>query len=348
MKLKLILLSLVLSFSANSQAIEFDPFTRRNVYEKTLADFTGILKQKTNQLLDLAVADFNENCQSDLSLKEIHRRLAFTVFKHLAARYKVEQEPQIPNHLDFHQALEKIPLGPLEKWIVNTDSFKNKYVQPIEDSVYTGMLPLDYSTSYIIRIKGLFVGPDKIDHFLDEGYSYWIVSNYGENDQTAVDWGVRTENGWFGREIDSIFSFADLQANWMGYQFYKGLLSGSAPLFSIDKKGCVKRIRDFDWSRWIDWRFDELQNPCAYDDDRWYQKGRTHIREYLEENLEGHRYCLTYQYVKNKGYFSKPKPQPSKNKGYFSKPKPQPSDVYLNYKIPTRFKNIFDIKYLCE
>ncbi|MBW2366217.1 MAG: hypothetical protein JRF25_14635, partial [Deltaproteobacteria bacterium] len=96
--------------------MEVDPFTKRNVYEKTLADFTEILNQKTNQLLDLAVADFNENCQSDLSLKEIHRRLAFTVFKHLAARYKVEQEPQIPNHLDFHQALEKIPLGPLEKW----------------------------------------------------------------------------------------------------------------------------------------------------------------------------------------------------------------------------------------
>ncbi|MBW1849102.1 MAG: hypothetical protein JRJ27_18655, partial [Deltaproteobacteria bacterium] len=94
MKLKLILLSLILSFSNNSQAMEVDPFTKRNVYEKTLADFTEILNQKTNQLLDMAVADFNKNCQQnislnqpDLSLKEIHRRLAFTIFKHLAARY---------------------------------------------------------------------------------------------------------------------------------------------------------------------------------------------------------------------------------------------------------------------
>ena len=158
----------------------------------------------------------------------------------------------------------------------------------------------------------------------------WLDTANLNHIKTAVDWGVRTENGWFGSKIISIFSFADLRANWMGYRFYKGLFSSVDPLFSITKKGCVKRNQDFDWSNWVDWRFDELQNPCAYDDE-WYKKGKTHIKEYLEENLEKYHYCRTYQYMKNKGYFSKPKPR-------FS-------DVYLNNKIPTQFKNLFNIKY---
>ena len=333
MKWKLIFLFFVFSFNINSHAMEVDPFTQRDHYEKTLSDFTEVLNQKTNQLLDLAVSDFNENCQADLSRKEIHRMLAFKIFKYTADRHNLEKEPHIPKDIELHEALKKISLSPLESWIVNTESFRNTYVQPIENSVYTGLLPLEYNTSYVIRIKNLFIGPDKIDHFWDEGYSYWIISNYGENDQAAVDWGVRTENGWFGKKIVSIFSFADLRANWMGYLFYKGLFSDVDPLFSITKKGCVKRNRDFDWSHWIDWRFDELQNPCAYDDE-WYKKGKTHIKKYLKENLKKYDYCRTYQYMKNKGYFNKPKPQPS--------------DVYLNNEIPTHFENLFDIKYLCE
>ena len=60
--------------------MEVDPFTQRDIYEKTLSDFTEVLNQKTNQLLDLAVSDFNKNCQADLSRKEIHRMLAFKIF----------------------------------------------------------------------------------------------------------------------------------------------------------------------------------------------------------------------------------------------------------------------------
>ena len=90
-----------------------------------------------------------------------------------------------------------------------------------------------------------------------------------------MDWGVRTENGWFGLKIDSIFSYADLYANWKGYQFYKGLLSGDDPLFKIDEKGCINRVRDYDWSQWADWPFDELQNPCFYNESG-YIRGRNH------------------------------------------------------------------------
>jgi len=329
----LLFISLLFVFTATTYGMEVDPFTRRDVYEKTLIDFTEVLNQKTNQLLDLAASDFNKNPQPGLSVKETHRLLAFHIYKRFADRHNLDQEPEIPQSIGWHYASKNLTLSPLEDWIVNTESFRNKYIYRLKESVYTGMLPFHYSTSYVFRIKDLIIGPDKIDHFFDEGYAYWIISSYGENDQAAVDWGVATENGWYGKKIDEILSFADLQANWMGYRFYKELLRGSAPLFSIEKNGYVKRNRDFDWSRWIDWRFDELQNPCAYNE-QFSEKGTKHIKKYLERNLEKHNYCITYRYAKSKGYFNKPGPRPT--------------DVYLNDKIPTHFENIFDIHYLCE
>lgn len=119
----------------------------------------------------------------------------------------------------------------------------------------------------------------------------------------------------------------------MGYQFYKSLLSGADPLFGITQKGFVQRRRDFDWSRWIDWRFDELQNPCAYGDE-WPKKGKTHIQNYLKKNLLKYNYCRTYRHMKLKGYFNRPRPKPS--------------DEYLNDKIPVHFQNLYDIKDMCE
>jgi hypothetical protein len=143
----------------------------------------------------------------------------------------------IPNRIGILYALSKSGKGPIQNWI---ESETNKpYWFHLNENIYEDIYLDSLNENYIINVGGEFIGPDKIDHFFDQGYSYWVKSLYGVDDQQAVDFGMSSENGWYGLLSGGVFSFADLKANWEGYQFYKNLFSGDKPYLKLSEEGLI-------------------------------------------------------------------------------------------------------------
>ncbi len=114
-----------------------------------------------------------------------------------------------------------------------------------------------------ISLGGVLMGTDKVDHFWVQGFDYFEESRWGADPDRAVLWGTRTELGIWGELTTGVFSYADLEANWLGMQFYDSLLRpGSVIVRRPD--GCLEQARPFDWREWVSPRLDEVLNPSVF------------------------------------------------------------------------------------
>ena len=292
--LKIILILILISF--NLPASEIDQFTDREKYQDIAPDFTAILNLYTNNLIKDGVINFNEKYLGmELTESEIHKHLAFEIYKTTAGMNYDQYGFNIPSRVNLLYAIvNKSGQGPIQTWIENEDN--SPYWFCLKHNIYSGIYPDILNRNYIIKVGGEFLGPDKIDHFFDQGYSYWIKSDFGQNDLKAKEFGIDSENGWYGLLAGGVFSFADLRANWGGYQFYKNLFSGENSLLLVSHNGIVSIRRNFDWTEYIDWQFDELKNPSLYTD---IMKKR--IYNYIKNNFESYR--ATIEFLENRGMF---------------------------------------------
>lgn len=112
------------------------------------------------------------------------------------------------------------------------------------------------------EIGGVRMGSDKMDHFLDTGFSYFREAERLDVEQ-AVARGTLTERTFYGLFTSKTFSYADLRANWDGYRFYTSLLAPGSEVRRADD-GCLVVDRPFDWRRWVDEEWDEVLNPPVY------------------------------------------------------------------------------------
>ncbi len=244
---------------------ECDQFTQRDVYEATLPDSIDRVNAQTNAFLDLAVEDYNLRFRSAQKQPDVSERegyLALMIHNALARENRLflpQEEEVVPPELTLMRAFSKAGRGPLQSWLENRFD-QGSYLLTLRDNIYRDVYLPGFNEAMVMKINGVLTGTDKIDHFFDQGYEYWLVSRHGRDDQAAIDYGVGTEWGWYGVAIDGVFSFGDLRANWKGYQFFKEL----SHYFSFGDDGSLERVATFDWRDWIDWQFDELLNPCYY------------------------------------------------------------------------------------
>jgi hypothetical protein len=137
------------------------------------------------------------------------------------------------------------------------------------DDIYGDLKPTDalvlgtVGVCSTVQIAGVRMGTDKPDHFWEQGYEYYLASGFGRHDAGAIRWGTDSERGQYGLLTSNVFSFADLYANWQGYQFYKSLLQKGSVLQAGDD-GCVHQARPFHWAEWLDDAADEVVNPPIY------------------------------------------------------------------------------------
>lgn len=130
------------------------------------------------------------------------------------------------------------PLSHVGNWLTY-HRFRGKpstYKTSYQDSIYI-LSPTNYITiSPTIRMYGSEFGIDKIEHFFQQGYSYFkiykrsIASGLSTEDSTrrAIRWGQMTERTYFGSLVSGVFSNADLFANYAGLKFYIGLTQPTA------------------------------------------------------------------------------------------------------------------------
>lgn len=82
-----------------------------------------------------------------------------------------------------------------------------------------------------IKAYGIHFGVDKIGHIFNQGFQYYeifeksLAAGMDQNQaaKKAMDWGIETEDGIFGKIVDGVYSNADLAANYSGFLFFQNL-----------------------------------------------------------------------------------------------------------------------------
>ena len=178
-----------------------------------------------------------------------------------------------------------IILSNIGKWF-NRHQFSNEpalYKTAYTDSIYL-FSPINYATlGPTVKLYGIELGTDKIEHLFQQGYDYYkIYSNAIAKGQTpdqatakAVKWGQMTERTYFGLLISGVYSNADLCANYDGLKFYQGLTqpvqigAATRPATLVLKNGKWKIHEDADLKTtllkpFLTEHLNEALNPSGY------------------------------------------------------------------------------------
>jgi len=196
---------------------EIDQFTDREKYQDSALDFTKILNQYTNSLIQQGVNNFNEkNQQNKLTLSELHQKVAFEIYMATAGTGIDKYDFLNPSKINLpYSLLFKTAQGSLQKWVKREEN--NRYWIYTDNNIYSNTYPDAFNINVTIKVGGEFIGSDKVDHFFDQGYAYFVKSDFGLSDWQAKRYGRDSEYSWFGMAAGGVFSFADLRANWGGY-----------------------------------------------------------------------------------------------------------------------------------
>lgn len=107
----------------------------------------------------------------------------------------------------------------------------------------------------------LYFGSDKLGHMLNQGYQYYekyqqaLAENQSKEAalKKIVDYGIKSENQWFGLLVDGVYSNGDLSANIAGFHLYKNLFeeielneTKYAPLLIVQVDGTIVFNPEYD------------------------------------------------------------------------------------------------------
>ena len=276
------LLILLSVFFQNSFAAEIDSVTRRNLdLDNSLASINTIFEQRMQEGIekanekqgDIEYIGKNEFCNEEILYTELRK----AIFQSFTASW----------------GLKGYDLDKQLRVLLANQSFS----LPLNDSIYRD---INYLEGFSLNLKGLsdvvnindhLIGLDKMGHFFSEGWQYFELTQYKEqNIGQALKWGEEQETGNFGYTTTGIYSFADLVANFNGWRFWnkvllkerdplKGILSSffNKPYItceiqtidSIKNKRIVKAWEEntrFDLLEYVDGAWDEGNNGNNYED----------------------------------------------------------------------------------
>lgn len=193
-------------------------------------------------------------------------------------------------------ALASSWMGNLETWATEADF--QKCTVALKDSVYRDFSFTDapvlrsVGMNPVLNINGVYIGVDKLSHFMTEGLSYYkksleMVEYVGSAPDTTLRGrilnkiglgqtvqvrsrrpasldailkiGIQEENGNYGLSTTGVRSYGDMMANYQGFQFWKNLVRGPNPYFFC-KNGKWAARRPFKWEEFVNAGFDESIN----------------------------------------------------------------------------------------
>jgi hypothetical protein len=178
-----------------------------------------------------------------------------------------------------------------------TDQYPDKVVafHPSDfDSVFAkAHFPLDPRSLFrlwrasSIKVYGTYTGTDKIGHFVDMGYNYYMVytrlRNKGESERLAMynavhafDSGLLSENTVLGYATAGAYSNGDMAANYVGCLFFRNLtdpvrIKGRIHPPIVVRNGDYWALNSYvkgepDFFAWfISDHFDEVLNPSHFE-----------------------------------------------------------------------------------
>ena len=161
----------------------------------------------------------------------------------------------------------------------NPSRFKTSYLR----SIYV-VLPVNYLTiSPTVEMFGTEFGSDKLEHFFQQGYSYYKIRNAASAKGTeaeeaigeAVEWGKMTVRTYSGLLVAGVYSNAALCANYAGMKFYDGLTQNinigevPRPAIAVQENGRwmmnqASTLRDRLIKPFVSEHLNEALNPSGY------------------------------------------------------------------------------------
>jgi hypothetical protein len=268
----LLAIALAAGPAAPSEALETDQFY---AWTRPLADATDAVNAEINARIEDVLADVNTS-----------RRTA-------SCRDVAEA---------IHHGFEYANISRFEVWAMQTALVERAPADPDEESAYRrewiyGETPaLDpirwMPPSPTIEVAGIRVGLDKIGHFLCEGASaeksYRRARRSGVPEDEAVmkamRLGILAERTVMGNSSSGVFSPADLEADFQGLSFYRGLCDAAAPALQRMPDGWHLG-RPFDLRDYVTPEWDESWQPNVYSPGRW-TKVRLVMRRHCDELSE--------------------------------------------------------------
>ena len=146
-----------------------------------------------------------------------------------------------------------------------------------------------------ININGVYLGTDKLSHFISTGLRYFKRFNRSlkkgnsleESYKKAIDYGIFLENTFLGLLSSHVFSHGDLEANFQGLLFNIRLCSENDDgyLEYKDNKWILKNA--FDIKEYINPYWDETFNPSSFTKGKWKKMKDNLINNYCPLYREG-------------------------------------------------------------
>ncbi len=120
-----------------------------------------------------------------------------------------------------------------------------------------------------IRLAGSLVGTDKLGHFISQGAKYYRSHLAGWREERVLWRGQFNERWIFGQLTTSVYSNADLVANYEGYLFFRslfedGVVAGKPRIVRFTEGGRATIARTFDWGDHVNDYWDEALNPSYF------------------------------------------------------------------------------------
>ena len=255
MKLKktfrgLILTGLLFGFSGITNASESDPWTYAYI---PLADSATLISDRLENLIQTVIDKTNTSYSKGPPPEDIE--LEFKFFTEFRSSH-----------------IRDVAWGVFERCI-GTNScpgwpqFERIQMYP-EESVYHAAqwryIPSRFHLASIVRVCGVRMGADKITHLFDDGFHYFNAIRSERKDFNLED--IKTlslafERSYMGTRLTGILSYADVEANLAGVQFYSDFFGGPSPMIGRNADGLLILLRKPEICDYVSEDFDERNLP---------------------------------------------------------------------------------------
>jgi len=206
---------------------EVDQLTHRN---QKIADSTTLIDTEIKRLVTQSINEANKEMKGFFSQTSCSSDETF------------EKARQIILTKLYNNLVTQNPIGVLESFANKNAS---KKTTRLEDSIYASTpssIVKKYGLSPVIQVGKTQIGTDKLGHFLNEGYTFFLNSK-GQDDplqrsKLVLTNSQNSEKEMYGSKTTQIKSYADMSANYEGFNFWKNMCLEN---FSQDEYGRRKQ-----------------------------------------------------------------------------------------------------------
>ena len=259
-------------------------------------DESHYLNKLFNAEIQSALDDINKN-HSDCSCEEA----AGKVLKHFGIGLNTPLEKMLKDS----QEIDKYPTNQIHI----SERYKRSIFRrnlPFEKGEKFQDYSLNIQIDEVVNIGGIYIGLDKLTHFTASGYLYYKIYMLAlkqlDSDeaakQMAISMGIYGEKNILGKIPSGVFSFADLESNYQGFQFALSLCKSDSTYLKRSGKGWeLEGV--FDLRNYVNPFWDEFFNTSYYYDG--FNLTLMPKSEAVLQNIP--HYCLKFQSKRIQGIF---------------------------------------------